>query len=196
MVRNYQKNDLLFFILRYTKTIKGRYKITTHQKKGRTIMNARFTYDFTKKAIVGTKTSIRKANAGLNPEYEQLSNMLKEHPDFIVVEKVINHKAQKKTYKNLSIESMKKYIELQPNKEVALEIFEEVLKIATAKNAKYPLTKKWFLKTYPEYKESDIAIDVESNSPEETPKSAAAIQAAEELAALENEEIETNNEAA
>ena len=79
-------------------------------------MNARFTYDFTKKAIVGTKTSIRKANAGLNPEYEQLSNMLKEHPDFIVIEKVINHKAQKKTYKNLSIESMKKYIELQPNK--------------------------------------------------------------------------------
>lgn len=49
-------------------------------------MNARFTYDFTKKAIVGTKTSIRKANAGLNPEYEQLSNMLKEHPDFIVIE--------------------------------------------------------------------------------------------------------------
>ena len=159
-------------------------------------MNARFTYDFTKKAIVGTKTSIRKANAGLNPEYEQLSNMLKEHPDFIVIEKVINHKAQKKTYKNLSIESMRKYIELQPNKEEALEIFEEVLKIATVKNAKYPLTKKWFLKTYPEYKESDIAIDVGSNSPEETPKSAAAIQAAEELAALENEEIETNNEAA
>jgi hypothetical protein len=36
-----------------------------------------------------------------------------------------------------------------------------VIDIATAKNAKYPLTKKWFLTKFPEYKEKETAVIAE-----------------------------------
>ncbi|MBR0341840.1 MAG: hypothetical protein IJH64_06275 [Oscillospiraceae bacterium] len=34
---------------------------------------------------------------------------------------------------------------------------ERVIAIAKAKGAKYPLTKQWFLETFPEYKESTVS---------------------------------------
>ena len=61
-------------------------------------MNTKFTYDFTKKAIVGTKASIKRANAGKNPEYSELCAKLAENPDFAVIEKVIKSNPTKKTY--------------------------------------------------------------------------------------------------
>ena len=66
-------------------------------------MNSTFTYDFTRKAIIGTKTNIRKANLGLKPQYTELTKMLKEHPTFDVVEKTIKQKENKKTYHGLTI---------------------------------------------------------------------------------------------
>ena len=32
------------------------------------------------------------------------------------------------------------------------------MKVADAKGAKYPLTKKWFLKNFPEYKENAVEL--------------------------------------
>ena len=120
-------------------------------------MNAIFTYNFVNKTIVGTKSAINRANKGLKPEYGMLCEMLADHPDFTVAEKQIKHKADKKKYNGLTLPRMKEYIETQPNSEKRLIEFAAIQKVAAAKGAKYPLTKKWFLVTFPEFKENNVS---------------------------------------
>lgn len=120
-------------------------------------MNAIFTYNFVNKTIVGTKSAINRANMGKNPEYTTLCEMLAAHPDFTVAEKQINHKADKKKYNGLTLPRMKEYIETQPNSKERLIEFAAIQKVAKAKGALYPLTKKWFLATFPEFKENNVS---------------------------------------
>ena len=120
-------------------------------------MNAIFTYNFVNKTIVGTKSAINRANKGLSPEYGMLCKMLADHPDFTVAEKQINHKADKKKYNGLTLPRMKEYIETQPNSKERLIEFAAIQKVAATKGAKYPLTKKWFLATFPEFKENNVS---------------------------------------
>ena len=117
-----------------------------------------FKYDFINKAIVGSKAAIKRANSGNGNEYLELCKMLAEHPDFKVVPKEIEVNATKKKYNGLTFNRMKEYIELQEDSENVLAVFEKVQEIAEAKGAKYPLTKKWFLSKYPEYKENEASI--------------------------------------
>ena len=119
-------------------------------------MNTHFTYNFVDKTIVGSKRSISRANKGLNPEYAELCSKLAEQPTFKVVEKVINQNTNKKTYQKLTFDRMRGYIALLSNSEKRLAELEAVIQVAEARGAKYPLTKKWFLATYPEYKENEI----------------------------------------
>ena len=120
-------------------------------------MNAIFTYNFVNKTIVGTKSAINRANKGMKPEYGMLCEMLAEHPDFTVAEKQINHKADKKKYNCLTLPRMKEYIEMQPKSKERLIEFAAIQKVAKAKGALYPLTKKWFLATFPEFKENNVS---------------------------------------
>lgn len=120
-------------------------------------MNAIFTYSFVNKTIVGTKSAINRANKGMKPEYDTLCEMLAAHPDFTVAEKQIDHKADKKKYNGLTLPRMKEYIKTQPNSEKRLIEFAAIQKVAAAKGAKYPLTKKWFLATFPEFKENNVS---------------------------------------
>lgn len=120
-------------------------------------MNAIFTYNFVNKTIVGTKSAINRANKGMKPEYDTLCKMLAEHPDFAVAEKQIDHKADKKKYNGLTLPRMKEYIETQPNSEKRLIEFAAIQKVAKAKGALYPLTKKWFLTTFPEFKKNNVS---------------------------------------
>lgn len=130
-------------------------------------MNKHFSYNFVAKTIIGSKRSISRANKGLSPEYAELTQMLAEHPDFRVAEKIINQNENKKTYSKLTFERMETYISLLPNAKEKLIEFEAVKKIAEARGAKYPLTKKWFLTQFPEYKESEIVCNEVSNLDEE-----------------------------
>lgn len=127
-------------------------------------MKRYFNYNFVTKEIVGTMACINRANKGIEPEYSELTSMLKEHPDFAVVAKNIKRNPSKKTYGALTFDRMKDYIITQPNADKNLEMFETIKTIADARGAKYPLTKKWFLNTFPEYKENEI--NVSSNSEE------------------------------
>lgn len=120
-------------------------------------MNAIFTYNFVNKTIIGTKSAINRANKGMKPEYDTLCEMLAAHPDFTVEEKQIKHKADKKKYKGLTLPRMEAYIETQPNSEKRLIEFAAIQKVATAKGALYPLTKKWFLATFPEFKKNNVS---------------------------------------
>lgn len=138
-----------------------------------------FNYDFINKAIVGSSSAIKRANAGNGREYRELSRMLAEHPDFKVMPKEIKGNPEKKKYHGLTFDRMKEYILTQPDSENRVKVFEKVQEIAEAKGAKYPLTKKWFLNTYPEYKENDTTVS-EAKAEE---------IAAAELAEIENGEL-------
>lgn len=124
-------------------------------------MKTRFTYNFIEKAIIGSKAAIERANKGKNPEYAELSGMLAAHPDFSVRVKDIQTKEGKKTYKKLTFDRMEDYIRTQFADQVVLNKklieFSAIQKVAEAKGAKYPLTKKWFLSTYPSFKENEVA---------------------------------------
>ncbi len=149
-------------------------------------MNAIFTYNFINKTIVGTKAAINRANKGLKPEYGMLCEMLAEHPDFTVAEKQINHKADKKKYNGLTLPRMKEYIETQPNSKERLIEFAAIQKVAKTKGALYPLTKKWFLATFPEFKKNNVSeaeISAKVAVGEDEPAKASA-----KLATLKNED--------
>ena len=148
-------------------------------------MNAIFTYNFVNKTIVGTKSAINRANKGMKPEYGMLCEMLAEHPDFTVAEKQINHKADKKKYNGLTLPRMEAYIETQPNSKERLIEFAAIEKVAATKGAKYPLTKKWFLVTFPEFKENNVS-KAEISAEVSVGKDALA-KAAATLAVIENE---------
>ncbi len=157
-------------------------------------MKKNFNYDFERKAIIGSKSAINRANKGLNPEYKELSEMLAAMPSFSVQIKDIKKNKDQKRYPQLTFNKMEDYIRTQFSDEKELEgkiiEFKAIQKVAEAKGAKYPLTKKWFLKTYPEYKESDVS---ENEAAAEMDKELAAAAAA--LDALDLDDVDLEKEA-
>lgn len=116
-------------------------------------MKTIFTLNFVNKSIVGTKSAITRANKCLEPEYSELCALLEKHPGFKVEVKKIEQKKDKKTYTGLTFDAMEAYIANLDDSEAKLVEFKTVKKVAEAKGAKYPLTKKWFLKKYTKFNE-------------------------------------------
>lgn len=59
---------------------------------------------------------------------------------------------------------MRDYISTQDNKEEKLVEFDAIVMVAEAKGAKYPLTKKWFLENYPEFKKNEVKATEEAKN--------------------------------
>jgi len=134
--------------------------------------------DMIAQTITITKAYYKRACTYGTAEYYEFRTIMSENAGFAVAFKTI----EKKTYKDLTFERMAEYIETQPNSEKQLIAFAAVQKIAEKKGSKYPLTKKWFLKNYPEYKENEV-------SAAETAALEAMLEA--ELAELETEDNDT-----
>ena len=115
-----------------------------------------FVIDFPTSSIVASATTLKKARKPESSEYRVLTELLCVHPNFCVIEKDIQKKPGKKTYKGLTFQTMLDYIQTQTNSEDKIKTYNAVRRIAKVKGCEYPLTKKWFLKTYPDYKETDI----------------------------------------
>lgn len=153
-------------------------------------MTKKFNYNFINKTIEGSKRSIERANKGLSPEYQELTQMLAEQPGFKVVVKVINSNENKKTYKHLGLDRMKEYIDLQDNSAEKLVEFEAVKKVAKAKGAIYPICKKWFFMTYPEYKETAVKLNQGDDVNEKTKEIEAMVDLLmEDMDDMENQEV-------
>ena len=106
-----------------------------------------FVIDFSTSSIVASATTLKKAHKPESPEYRVLTELLCVHPNFCVIEKDIQKKPGKKTYKGLTFQTMLDYIRTQTNSEDKIKAYNAVRRIAKV---------KWFLKTYPDYKETDI----------------------------------------
>ena len=109
--------------------------------------------NFNESEIIISKAFHKRASIYGTDEYKVLRKARKENPKFEIV---INEN-QKKSYNGLTFKRMEAYIQTQPNSEANLKEFRAVQEIAEAKGAKYPLTKKWFFKTFPEYKLNDVS---------------------------------------
>lgn len=106
----------------------------------------RFTIDFFKQTIIGTKASFAKAGKGFGPEYEELTAKMAAHPTFTLTVKEQKHKATsaKKTYEGMDFKFMEDYIATFEDATLAHE-YESVKEMAKKCGTKaYPLTKKWF----------------------------------------------------
>ena len=140
-----------------------------------------FTVDFQEQTIIGSKNAIEKAGHIGSPQYKELCEVIQAHPTFTIAEKAIKTKKDKATYHGLTFKTMEDYIKTQPNSELNLAKFAAVQRIAKAKNSLYPLTKKWFLNTFPMYKESSVA-EVEDTAALKEEAEAAAAKELEMLA--------------
>ena len=116
-----------------------------------------FAYDFTNNTIVASKATLKKAGNPTTPEYKALMKMIAEQPTFKVVEKKINTKSGKTTYKGLTIEMMESYINEQKNAVALCAEFESIRQFAKdSKRREYPLLKQWFVEKFKEqYKMTD-----------------------------------------
>ncbi len=120
----------------------------------------RFTIDFFKQTITGTKASFAKAGKGVGPEYEELTAKMAAHPTFTLTVKEQKHKATsaKKTYEGMDFKFMEDYIATFEDAALAHE-YESVKQMAKKCGTKaYPLTKKWFLGKFSD-KESGFDMD-------------------------------------
>lgn len=111
------------------------------------------------KTITISKSFYKKASVYGSDEYGELRIAIVENQSFKIVFKTV----EKKTYHGLSFSRMEEYIKTQTNSKERLIEFEKVKEIAKAKGSQYPLTKKWFLETYPEYKENNVSTNEAEN---------------------------------
>lgn len=111
----------------------------------------RFTINFAKQEINGSKASFKKAGKGFGPEYEELTEKMSKFPTFNMVEIEPKKRSNKKkeTYEGLNENFMKNYIRTKADSEKYLAELDEVKKGAEKmKKSVYPLMKKWFLDTF------------------------------------------------
>ncbi len=111
----------------------------------------RFTIDFIKKQIIGTKASFNKAGKGFGPEYEELAAKVATHPDYELVVKEQKHKSTKtkRTYDGMDFQFIEDFISTLSNAKERMAEYEAVKKYAKeCKTKVYPLTKNWFLREF------------------------------------------------
>ena len=96
-----------------------------------------FSYDFPKRSIIASATTLKKARNPQSAECKMLLRMMSEHPDFEVAEKTIQKKPSKQTYKGLTFGTMEDYIQTQDNSKKQLAVYQAVRRMA-----KIPTTKK------------------------------------------------------
>ena len=116
------------------------------------------TVNVIEKEIIVTKAFYKKASAYGTDEYRLFKSIMAENEGFKIV---IKKSEGKKTYNGLNLKRMEEYIKTQPNSNENLIEFEKVKAVAKAKGGLYPLTKKWFLDKFEDYKgeitENEIA---------------------------------------
>ena len=116
-------------------------------------MKTNITINAIEKTITVSKSFYKRASAYGTTEYNKLRSAMIENPEYKIVFKTI----EKKTYGGLTFKAMEAYIKTQKDSEKTLKEFAAVRVVAKAKGSEYPLTKKWFLKTFPAFKADDVS---------------------------------------
>ena len=107
-----------------------------------------YSINFETEEIIITKKFGKAASQIGTPEFKVMQQLRKEFEGFSFVYKTIERKENKKSYKGLSIDEMKRFLSNRTEEEK--EMFEKVLAVAANKQGKYAIVKKWFLDRYKE----------------------------------------------
>jgi len=105
-------------------------------------------FNHTTEEIIITRRFEKAATVYNSAAYNTLVAYRKDFPTYKVRVKEIKKNKNKVSYKGLSIEIMKDFIErTNPDN---LSTFDKVVRIASKRQGKYALIKKWFLENYKE----------------------------------------------
>jgi hypothetical protein len=107
-----------------------------------------YTIDFTGETIYITKGFAKAASIVGTEEYNVMVKLRRDCVDYEIKYKTINRKVNKNSYKGLTIEVMKKFIESKGESNV-----ENFKNIRIIRDNNYAAIKKWFIEKYAdEYK--------------------------------------------
>lgn len=119
-------------------------------------MTKNYTFNHTTKTIILSKAFDKKAKNPLNPEFDELIDLINRLPNYKVTVKVSQPKAGKK----LTFVVMRDYIQKTCGKNSIMEKkLDKALELGeTLGSGKYLFVRKWFLETFPNYQPTDIAV--------------------------------------
>lgn len=113
------------------------------------------------RTITLSKAFAKAAGRVGTAEYEELMLAMKDHPDYGVELRSIKKKEGKKSYHNLTYENMREYIcgflDDENSRATAIATFEKIQAYSKIQAGAYAYVKNWFLNTYPEYKNIEMA---------------------------------------
>lgn len=110
--------------------------------------NTGYAINFEKEEITITKKFGKAASQFGTPEFDIMQKLRKDFTGYSFTYKTIEKKENKKSYKGLTIDEMKRFISNRTEKEQ--EMFKKVLTLAANRQGKYAIIKKWFLDNYKE----------------------------------------------
>ena len=117
--------------------------------------------EYATKVIIITRKFAKAAGVLGSPEFKIMQQLRAEFPDFDFQYKTIEKNDSKNTYKNLTVDEMKKYLATREDSKVTLSEFEKVRKLTENKQGKYALIKKWFLGRYKNDYNDYLSLDIE-----------------------------------
>ena len=113
-----------------------------------------YTIDFATETIIVSKKFLKEAGIFGSPAYNTLKDIRRDNPSFPIVVREIKKKENKKSYRNLTIDNMKTFIQncMEDGRplEDRLAEFETVKALSKVQSSPYSYIKTWFLKTYGE----------------------------------------------
>ncbi len=110
--------------------------------------------------ITITKAFAARAADVSTKEYRELTKLHKDFPDYTIQNRTAVIRADKTTYKGLTLDEMEKYIKAQDSSGEGLKAFEAIKVYHTPKGKdtpSYPKVKAWFLKSYPKYGKEEMS---------------------------------------
>ena len=109
---------------------------------------SRINFNHATKEIIITTAFETEANVIGSAAYDELVRIRKDFPDYTIRRKEIAKKDNKKSFKGLTVDEMRRF--LSTIGEADVKLFERVCEIAEGKQGKYAVIKKWFLNNYKE----------------------------------------------
>ena len=110
-------------------------------------MNTNCAVCFDIRALIVSRTFLKKASIPFTEEYDMLTRLTKQHPDFTLQVKAA---APRKPQFMPSYKKMVEYIRFQENANELMDQFDMVRMMADIQTNPYMYVRSWFLTKFPE----------------------------------------------
>ena len=122
--------------------------------------------DHKNRKIIMDRTFAKNSENTRSDEYAHLQQVRRDYPDYTVTRRAIKTNPNKKTYKGLTYDYMRRYIMdcKKPAKE-RLELLSEfnelyLISQCQSKSLRYPVIKHWFFEKFPEIENFGVMLEI------------------------------------